>query len=150
MYEVEMELAEYLRKILEDFDIIDKNKLILDLKDIKMVLKVIKEISLSEGKNISEIEIIKEEINICNDSKLKTGTKIIYLMNHIGDLLLDESQDSKVFSRTFVMPREMFMKKVNEFSNHDVTNKIYKLEESFQVELNDVVGRTKDLKLMNF
>ena len=150
MYEVEMELAEYLRKILEDFDIIDKNKLILDLKDINLVLEVLKEIRVSEGKNICEIEKIKEEINICNDSKLKSGTKTIYLMNHIGTLLLDESQDSKVFSRAFVMPREVFVQKTNKLSTENVTNIMYKLQEIFEVELNDVVGRTKDLKLMNF
>ena len=150
MYEVEMELAEYLRSLLEDFDFIDKNKIILDLKDIKMILKILKEISVSEGKSISEIEKIKEEINICNDSKLKNGTKTIYLMNRIGDLLLDENQDVRVFSRAFVMPGEVFVQKTNELSTENVTNIMYKLQEIFEVELNDVVGRTKDLKLMNF
>ena len=48
------------------------------------------------------------------------------------------------------MPGEVFVQKTNELSTENVTNIMYKLQEIFEVELNDVVGRTKDLKLMNF
>ena len=69
-------------------------------------------------------------------------------MNRISNLLLDESQDYKAFSRAFVMPKEIFIEKTNEFLSENLTKRMYNLEEIFQVELNDVVERTKNLKMI--
>lgn len=167
-----MRLAEEARKECENNNVIDREKLILELKDMKKILKFFH--CKLQKNNIYEYSLSKTEERKYNyiiyyalNKHYKTSSKIdkLKILTGLGEIFLAEEQinneknrindyarlgacvsNSKTFARAFLMPEKMFLNESTKYCYNDGID-LEAVAKSFDVDSFDAMARGEELKL---
>lgn len=167
-----MSLAEDARKHCEKNDIIERKKMILDLKDLKNILNFYGGKLEKNDKNENSIIKIENEeydfiIHYAIEKISETKTKVdkIQILTGLAQMFLaaetiksNEKQSIKnlsielaslqpeTFARAFIMPNDLFLKQMIENTNNSVIN-TNGIAEAFEIDYMEVIARGNELKL---
>lgn len=164
-------LGEAVRQKVEEENIIEKNKLILELKDLKNILKYFRSNLIKDELDHYRISRINEErydfiISYAIDELSTKREKIdkIQILKGLGQMFLMKEtitnekrkiESTKLginamyagtFARAILMPKNLFVNNVIKNSLNDEID-MYKVSDIFDVDYIDVVARGRELQL---